>query len=83
MSYILNNSLNEGLLVLEVLLLRKNSVHATPPLIIIGDWRRHILNQVDILYFDRVVLAHCVCQCNTVLCIFMQLQFCVRSTLAN
>ena len=83
MSYILNNSLNEGLLVLEVLLQHENSVHATPPLIIIGDWRCHILNQVDILYFDRVILAHCICQCNVALCIFAQLQFCARSTLAN
>src|SRR6267154_2724163 len=82
-SCILNNSLNEGLLILEVLLQRENLVHATPPLIIIGDWRHHILNQVDILYFDRVVLAHCICQCNAVLCIFVQLRFCARSTLAN
>ena len=59
-SSIFNNSLNEGLLVLEVLLQCENSVHATPPLII-SDWRRRILDQVDVLYFDRVVLAHCVC----------------------
>jgi hypothetical protein len=60
MSSIFNNSLNEGLLVLEVLLQCENSVHATPPLII-GDWRRRILDQVNVLYLDRVVLAHCVC----------------------
>src|SRR6266853_6937760 len=69
MSSIFNNSLNEGLLVLEVLLQCKNSVHATPPLII-GNWRHRILNQVDVLYFDRVILAHCICQCNAMLCIF-------------
>jgi hypothetical protein len=72
MSSIFNNSLNERLLVLEVLLQCKNSVYATPPLII-GDWRCHILNQVDVLYLDRVILAHCICQCNAVLCIFAHL----------
>ncbi|SRR6266851_3185942 len=72
MSSIFNNSLNEGLLVLEVLLQCENSVHATPPLII-GNWRHHILNQVDVLYFDRVVLAHCVCQCDVMLYVFVHL----------
>ncbi len=71
-SSIFNNSLNEGLLILEVLLQCENLVHATPPLII-GNWRHRILNQVDVLYFDRVVLAHCVCQCDTTLCIFAHL----------
>ena len=71
-SCILNNSLNEGLLVLEVLLQCENLVHATPPLII-GNWRHRILNQVDVLYFDRVVLAHCVCQCDVMLYVFVHL----------
>ena len=72
MSSIFNNSLNKGLLILEVLLQCENSVHATPPLII-SNWRHCILNQVNVLYLNRVILAHCICQCDVALCIFAHL----------